>query len=153
MIYKKKSKGVERIMLLFAKYVDTCFRWRCAMKGLFVSIGVSFLVLVGVNCGGDGESCTPNCSGRECGWDPVCGTMDCGSCQDGETCNSEGQCVDSCTPNCAGRECGWDPICGTMNCGDCEEDETCNEDGQCVSDCTPSCTGRECGPDGCGRPK
>lgn len=37
--------------------------------------------------------CLPDCSGRECGMDPVCGTLDCGSCSGSATCNENGRCV------------------------------------------------------------
>jgi hypothetical protein len=36
--------------------------------------------------------CVPQCAGRSCGPDPVCG-VSCGSCDDGLSCNSAGQCV------------------------------------------------------------
>jgi len=36
--------------------------------------------------------CTPNCSGMECGPDPVC-SVSCGTCTAPETCNASGQCV------------------------------------------------------------
>lgn len=43
--------------------------------------------------------CTPNCSGRECGPDPECGTS-CGTCDGGETCDA-GQCKSSgCGDDC-----------------------------------------------------
>jgi hypothetical protein len=73
------------------------------------------------------SQCTPNCAGRVCGLDPVCG-QSCGNCPTG-TCNSTGQCVVSCTPNCAGRVCGPDPIC-SQSCGNCTTG-TCNSTGQC----------------------
>jgi len=43
--------------------------------------------------------CVPDCSGLECGADPVCGES-CGTCGGGETCQG-GQCTSgSCWPNC-----------------------------------------------------
>ncbi len=92
------------------------------------------------------SSCTPDCSGRECGPDPNC-NQSCGTCGTGEQCNASGQCVpESCTPDCSGLECGPDPVCGT-SCGTCAADETCNA-GRCDSgSCTPNCWLRECGPD------
>jgi len=104
---------------------------------------LAFLLLVFSGCG-SGNNCTPDCTGKVCGPDPVCGES-CGTCTGGETCDAQGQCVSSCTPSCAGRECGWDPVCGTMDCGNCSGGETCDAQGQCVSSCTPSCAGRECG--------
>lgn len=94
-----------------------------------------------------GVECVPDCSGRECGPDPVCGES-CGTCTGGETCNSSGQCVsETCVPDCSGRECGPDPVCGE-SCGTCAGGETCNSSGQCISEeCEPDCSGRECGPD------
>ncbi|MGI6393301.1 MAG: hypothetical protein ACOX2F_00990 [bacterium] len=42
------------------------------------------------------SSCTPECSGRECGPDPICGES-CGECDGGfETCSSEGKCEKNC---------------------------------------------------------
>jgi len=94
-------------------------------------------------CNSDHSGCkVKDCTGRECGPDPVCGES-CGTCTGSDTCDANGQCVSSCTPSCAGRECGWDPICGTMNCGSCPAGESCNVQGQC--ECNPSCAGRECG--------
>ena len=97
-------------------------------------------------CNLDGQCvsvCVPNCSGRQCGPDPVCGTS-CGACATG-SCNAAGQCVSACVPNCSGRQCGPDPVCGT-SCGTCATG-SCNAAGQCVSACVPNCTGRQCGPD------
>ncbi len=93
-------------------------------------------------------SCVPDCTGRDCGLDPVC-YVSCGDCDPlaGEVCNSSGVCV--CVPSCLGRTCGPDPICGT-SCGTCGSGEICDVSGHCVSSCTPDCTGRACGNDGCG---
>jgi outer membrane protein assembly factor BamB len=38
------------------------------------------------------QGCTPDCSGRDCGPDPVCGE-DCGPCAAGEICDSAGLCI------------------------------------------------------------
>ncbi len=86
-------------------------------------------------------SCTPDCSGRECGPDPACATS-CGTCTAPETCNSAGECV--CVPGCGTRECGPDPVCG-LSCGTCTAPEVCDAWGMCS--CVPNCTGRVCGPD------
>lgn len=43
-----------------------------------------------------------DCGARECGLDPICGNLDCGSCLGAETCDASGQCVEplpSCTLN------------------------------------------------------
>lgn len=40
----------------------------------------------------ENDACTPNCGGRECGVDPICG-VSCGSCGGGETCDAAGQCI------------------------------------------------------------
>jgi hypothetical protein len=62
--------------------------------------------------------CTPDCGSRVCGMDPVCETLNCGTCS-GTTpkCDSNGQCVTNCTPNCNGKECGDDGCGGS--CGSC----------------------------------
>ena len=107
-----------------------------------------FLLLVFSGCGSGSDNCKPSCAGRVCGWDPVCGTMACGTCTGGETCNEQGQCETECTPSCTGRECGPDGCEGTCPPG-CGVGEQCNEtSGQC--ECAPNCTGKECGSDGCG---
>jgi len=71
---------------------------------------------------GDGGSCTPSCSGKECGSDGCGGS--CGTCGAGETCNALGQCI-GCTPSCSGKECGDDGCGGS--CGNCGAGEICNE--------------------------
>jgi RHS repeat-associated protein len=43
-------------------------------------------------CGAQCPVCTPECDGRECGDDPVCGTS-CGSCDSGFACSGTGQCL------------------------------------------------------------
>ena len=89
-------------------------------------------------------SCTPDCSGKECG-DDGCGGS-CGTCATDKTCDNE-KCVRDCQPDCSGKECGDDGCGGS--CGTCQQDETCTN-GSCVPNCTPDCTGKECGDDGCG---
>jgi len=93
--------------------------------------------------------CIKNCTGRECGEDPVCGES-CGTCDLNSTCNVSGVCEcdfldcegtccadgqvcsegSCCTPNCGTRECGPDPLCGT-SCGNCDSNEFCSPDGLC----------------------
>ncbi len=87
-------------------------------------------------------ACVPDCTGRECGPDPVCG-VGCGQCAAGYTCEV-GRC--NCEPLCGDRECGPDVRCGT-SCGSCPPGEACAV-GRCV--CGPDCTGRVCGDNGCG---
>ncbi len=91
------------------------------------------------------ETCTPDCTGKECG-DDGCGGS-CGTCEDGFVCQ-DGQCV-GCTPDCTGKECGDDGCGGS--CGTCDDPAKpiCNAQGICEA-CTPNCDGKECGDDGCG---
>jgi hypothetical protein len=86
------------------------------------------------------KSCTPDCTGSECGYDGCGGS--CGTCTYGHTC-TDGQCV--CVPTCTGKNCGSDGCGGS--CGTCANDEHC-VGGLCV--CEPDCTGKNCGSDGCG---
>jgi hypothetical protein len=69
--------------------------------------------------------CVPDCSGRSCGLDPVCG-VSCGTCGTGQECNQEiGQCEVACVPDCGGRTCGVDPVCG-KSCGECANGASCD---------------------------
>ncbi len=93
-------------------------------------LGVVFaeLHIIGIGC----DSCSSDCSGQECGPDPVCGES-CGTCSGGESCQS-GQCVQggpTCPAdmNCSNLECGPDPVCGE-SCGQCPAGQTC-EEAQC----------------------
>jgi len=85
----------------------------------------------GVSAGASGfgnggtVSCTPECSGRECGSDR-CGGQ-CGDCAGDESCVNY-QCVPDCLPSCSGKECGSDGCGGS--CGSCEG-KLCSE-GQCI---------------------
>lgn len=87
------------------------------------------------------RSCVPDCAGRACGPDPVCGTS-CGGCPAGHTCTADGQCA--CQPDCSQRTCGPDPVCGA-SCGECPAGTACSDAGECL--CQPDCGGRVCGPD------
>ncbi len=91
--------------------------------------------------------CEPDCSGRSCGPDPLCGSS-CGSCTGDDSCDAAGQCAaPACEPDCSGRSCGADPVCGS-SCGSCGNGELCGDDGQCaLPTCTPDCSGLSCGPD------
>jgi hypothetical protein len=101
--------------------------------------------------GGDNGTCTPSCTGKQCGPDG-CGGV-CGTCTDG-TCNDSGQCIGNDCPGsiattCAGKQCGSDG-CGGV-CGTCPAGQTCNAEGLCeTGGCQPMCAGRQCGPHGCG---
>lgn len=99
------------------------------------------------------QDCVPDCSGLDCGLDPVCGSS-CGTCDGGKTCQT-GQCIQV-HPNCptdkdcSGLDCGPDPVCGE-SCGECDDGEGC-QSGQCVQvdpDCPEDrdCTDISCGPD------
>jgi len=75
--------------------------------------------------------------GKECGsWDDGCnGTIDCGSCSEGESC-VDGSCVADCIPQtCSelGKECeSWDDGCENLiDCGECGVGESC-VGGSCV---------------------
>jgi hypothetical protein len=81
--------------------------------------------------------CVKDCTGRECGPDPVCGE-DCGSCPQYWTClNALGVCS-GCTMD---QDCilqyGEDYVCITAT-------------GVCIEYCEPDCSGKCCGDDGCG---
>ncbi len=91
-------------------------------------------------------TCTPSCSGKECGSDGCGGS--CGNCAGGTVCQ-DGQCVEeTCTPACTGKECGNDGCGGS--CGTCGEGESCVQ-GVCeTGGCDIDCDGKECGDDGCG---
>lgn len=88
-------------------------------------------------CGGSGVpnvcgtgTCTPDCTGRVCGPDPVCGQACSPGCNAsaGEGCTAAGQCVPFCVPNCTNKQCG-DDGCGT-SCGTCTiAGETCGGGG------------------------
>jgi hypothetical protein len=93
-----------------------------------------------------GTTCTPTCTGKQCGSDGCGGS--CGTCPSGQTCNANGQCTTTCTPNCTGKSCGSDGCGGS--CGTCPSGQTCDANGQCTTTCTPQCTGKTCGDDGCG---
>ncbi len=109
-----------------------------------------------------GGTCSPaTCSGLgyECGnWGngSCSGTLNCGTCGTGQTCNANGICqTGSCTPatcSALGHNCGSgyaNGTCsGTLNCGTCPSGQSCNASGMCVGTiCTPklSCGSGECG--------
>jgi hypothetical protein len=143
----------------------------------------------GETCGGGGTAnvcgtppppaCQPTtcaAAGAECGLlgDGCGGTLQCGTCPQGETCGGGGTanvCGAPPPPACepttceaAGAECGLlgDGCGGTLQCGTCPEGETCGGGGTanvCSAPPPPACepttceaAGEECGPvpDGCG---
>ena len=112
------------------------------------AIAILFGLVLFTGCTSGGESCTPDCTGKECGADG-CGDF-CGFCPvAAPVCNDAGKCVADCTPDCTGRECGGNGCGGT--CGSCPGAAPfCNDFGKCVAECIADCIGRECGSDGCG---
>lgn len=76
-----------------------------------------------VACAG---TCTPHCSGLQCGSNGCKGT--CGSCTSGQTCDA-GICSGACTPQCLSKECGTDGCGGT--CGTCLSSQVCSDEGLC----------------------
>ncbi len=101
-----------------------------------------------------GGTCSPSsCTslGYECGnWgNGTClGTLNCGTCGTGQTCNANGICqTGSCTPttcSALGHNCGSGYVngtcAGTLNCGTCSGSQTC-VNGTCQ---TPACTPTTC---------
>ena len=76
----------------------------------------------------------------ECGTeeDGCGGTIDCGTCGEGQSCSEEGACVADCTPaiECTeGVDCGTeeDGCGGTIDCGTCGEGQSCSDEGICES--------------------
>ena len=100
-------------------------------------------------------TCSPNCTGKECGDDGCGGT--CGACPLGTSCTG-GQCASPLGPTCKGN-CGSSGQDGTCWCdaqceinGDCCAD-ACDECGLCAGNaCIPNCAGKACGDNGCGQP-
>ncbi len=151
MVYRNSSDSAGHIVL-FEKGDPWGDMWTFEARGCSYgivhnlrSLGSTYVAIERDNLTGGG--CTPDCSGRQCGPDPVC-SQSCGTCGTDETCNASGQCESSsCTPNCWGLECGPDPVCNT-SCGTCDNGKYCDYLGRCVTDnCTPDCSGLECGPD------
>ncbi len=81
--------------------------------------------------------CVPNCTGRECGPDPVCGES-CGTCGGvTEVCRED---TGLCDDVCDGRECG---TVEGISCGTCEgATEVCREE---TGICEDVCLGINCG--------
>lgn len=76
--------------------------------------------------------CQKDCTGRDCGNDPVCG-QSCGTCLDTQSCSQAGKC--ECVQKCEQRQCGPDPVCN-LSCGTCSDNQTC-QDGVCVQNPPP----------------
>ena len=129
-------------------------------KTRFVSCSNARVEEVLSSCWEEPEVCVPDCSGRECGPEPVCGVENCppndcvGEYGEGYDCNGTGTCVpeEECIDTCEslGYVCGDWTICGVLETcpPGCEDDYTCDVFGQCVEGCTPAtCTGLgyECG--------
>jgi hypothetical protein len=114
-----------------------------AMRKIVSLVLVVVFSLAGLGaCGDDDASCVPSCSGRECGWDPICGTQACGTCpMDRPTCSAAtGLCSGViCTPNCTGRECGNDGCDGTCAPG-CPAGQTCTAAGACLGGTGDACS-------------
>ena len=116
------------------------------MSRLFLVAVLSFGFL---SCGNFVDYIPPYCErmtceqlGKQCGtWNDLCGEVDCGGCEAGETCRADGQCVTRCEPTTCqelGAQCGlWDDGCGEpLNCGECPLGEGCDISGHCTV--TPS---------------
>ncbi|MFC1654224.1 formylglycine-generating enzyme family protein [Myxococcota bacterium] len=109
-----------------------CFYWKfghdCADEGLICDDSGG-----ATTCG----PCVPDCSGRQCGPDPICGE-NCGTCMGAtEVCRlNTGICEDV----CAGKDCG---TYEGIYCGACEgATEICRED---TGLCEDVCAGKDCG--------
>jgi secreted trypsin-like serine protease len=94
-------------------------------------------------------SCTPSCSGKQCGADGCGGT--CGSCASSSTCNTSGQCVASTTSSCAHAICSTGAkltaTCDSCASKICASDNYCCTtawDAQCVGEVASVC-GQPCG--------
>ncbi len=110
----------------------------CTEGGLSNSNCISCLSEVGCDksfsaCSGlslPGASCTPQCSGKQCGPNGCNGQ--CGTCPSGKSCTADGKCEGgSCVKQCTGKQCGPDGCDGL--CGACGSGKSCNADGQCVT--------------------
>ncbi len=85
-----------------------------------------------------GTTCTPQCTGKQCGPDGCSGS--CGTCPTGQACDANGQCQQGCTPQCTGKQCGPDGCGGS--CGSCPSGQTCSADGVCQG--TVTCAHDDC---------
>ncbi len=95
----------------------------------------------GFRCVGKPAACVPDCSGVDCGMDPVCGTLDCGQCFDFNDCTGD---------SCIAGQCNFQKLSGT-DCDDgsvCTDGETCLN-GECLGEPIVCDDGRECTSDSC----
>ncbi len=128
--------GIHKIQIIPVRFQDEEGKTR------FASCGDAKVGEV-LSCWGEPEACEPDCSGRVCGLDSVCGEIcppnDCGT----DVCNSSGQCVppEECTDTCSvpfGYECGTWEICGVLETcvpGCDPATEECTPLGQCEVTC------------------
>jgi len=82
--------------------------------------------------------CTQDCSGIDCGNDPICG-LSCGICTPPDNCVN-GLCL--CLLDCIGKDCGGDGCGGS--CGTCPDGQNC-ENGVCKSGGGGPCICSGCG--------
>ena len=111
---------------------DGCTEWGTAVacsSGQTCSNGICSSTCTPTTCSALGDNCGSPSNG--CG-----GTLSCGTCAAGSTCNSSGKCVASCAPTtCAaqGATCGTisDGCSGTLTCGSCSSGYACTAN-KCV---------------------
>lgn len=114
-----ETRCEQNTVVICSMQESGCLDWEfeqdCDLTSELCTEGVD-----GASC----EPCEPNCDGRQCGPDPVCG-VDCGQCQGPtDVCREEqGICEDV----CAGVECG---LVEGIACGTCTPEEVC-VDGVC----------------------
>ena len=128
--------GSNRISIVSALVVQNkqgSGKCRDALLKVYCIMVVGMFAVFAIGCGGGekGVPCVPDCDGRECGLDPVCGEPCEPGCNEDFECE-DGRCVEiGCVSDCTGRECGPDPVCGRLCEPGCNEGFEC-EDGQCV---------------------
>lgn len=79
-------------------FMGALFRWR--ILRLRAALAVAW-VFVLVSFAADSRAagpCTPDCSFRTCGLDPICATS-CGTCPADQTCGPVGQCLPAASPD------------------------------------------------------
>ncbi|HTY44297.1 MAG TPA: C1 family peptidase [Patescibacteria group bacterium] len=122
-----KPRGSIYVWNLNSAYNSSSMPWPMFMHDVQrtgdYNYNSSSSVCIPATCSSLGKTCGSASDG--CG-----GSLSCGSCAAGKTCNSTGQCV--CAPNCAGKNCG-DNGCGG-SCGTCASGQTCTN-GNCATSC------------------
>lgn len=98
----------------------------CIDAGYDVSVGCEYQEDGAPICMCDDLPCQPDCAGRNCGLDPVCGES-CGECPDWHTCVEDGsgghcECADSCRAYPGSSLCCGFPFCS----GDCIGNPCCS---------------------------